>query len=132
MIVFLFFLHIIFRTLERTLISVLRATKDVQDWSLLALLLGVNERDYNSIMKETRDVTGQRKAIIKKWLETGKASWAILVSGLKDELIGLGAIGNKIAKDHPSKFSVNYIAIECMKSWTSCKASKVWSRYYPQ
>ena len=87
----------------------LRATKDVQDWSLLALLIGVNGGDYNSIMKETHDVAGQRRAIIQKWLETGKASWATLVSGLEDELVGLGAVGNKIAKDHPSKFSVNYV-----------------------
>ena len=106
MVVFLFFkcLHI-FHTLERTLISVFRATKDVQDWSLLALLIGVNERDYDSIMKENHDVAGQQRAIIKKWLQTGKASWATLVSGL----VGLAGIGNQIAKDHPSKFSVNYI-----------------------
>ena len=96
-------------TLVRTLITVLRATEDVQDWSLLAILIGVSERDYNIIKKENHnDVAGQQKAIIKKWLDTGKATWAILVSGLKDKLVGLAAIGNQIAKDHPSKFLVNY------------------------
>ena len=89
----------------------LKATTDVQDWSCLALLIGVDESDYNRIMSENNNnVTGQRKAIIKKWLDTGKASWAILVSGLKDELVGLAAIGNEIAEKHPSKFLVNYIA----------------------
>ena len=98
-------------TLGRTLISVLRATTDVIDWSLLALLIGAAESEYNRIMRENQnDVAGQRNAIIKKWLDTGKATWAILVSGLKDKLVGLAAIGNQIAKDHPSKFLVNYIA----------------------
>ena len=85
----------------------LRATKDVHDWSYLALLIGVNESEYSRIIRENQnDVKGQQKAIIKKWLDTGKASWASLVSGLKDELIGLDVIGNKIAKDHLSKFLV--------------------------
>ena len=89
----------------------LRATTDVIDWSLLALLIGAAESEYNRIMRENQnDVAGQRNAIIKKWLDTGKATWAILVSGLKDKLVGLAAIGNQIAKDHPSKFLVNYIA----------------------
>ena len=90
----------------------LRATIDVQDWRYLALLIGVNEREYRRIMEEYHiDAAGQRKAIIKKWLDTGRASWATLVSGLKDEVVGLDAIGNQIAKNHPSKFSVNYIYI---------------------
>ena len=39
-----------------------------------------------------------------------KQHGAILVSGLKDKLVSLAAIGIQIAKDHPSKFLVNYIA----------------------
>ena len=97
-------------TLGRTLISVLRATTDVQDWSLLALLIGVAESEYNRIMRENQnDVARRRKAIIKKWLDTGKATWAILVSGLKDDLVSLAATGNKIAEEHPGKFLVNYM-----------------------
>ena len=94
----------------------LRATLGVKDWSLLALLIGVDESEYSRIMSDNHDDHGQRKAIIKKWLDTGRASWASLVSGLKDELVGLDAIGNQIAKDHPSKFSVNNVATAHMKS----------------
>ena len=87
----------------------LRATLGVKDWSLLALLIGVDESEYSRIMSDNHDDHGQRKAIIKSWLESGEASWASLVSGLKDELVGLAAIGTQIAKNHPSKFSVNYV-----------------------
>ena len=94
----------------RTLISVLRATQGVYDWSLLALLIGVDEGKYSRIMSDNPDnVVGQRKAIIKNWLDTGRASWATLVSGLEDDLVLQNAIGNQIAKDHPGKFSVNYV-----------------------
>ena len=44
-----------------------------------------------------------KKAFIKKWLERGTASWAILVSALRDELVKENAIANTIAKDHPKK-----------------------------
>ena len=41
-------------------------------------------------------------AFIIHWLNSGNASWAILVAALRDRLVGLGALANKIAKKHPN------------------------------
>ena len=78
-----------------------KATVDIHDWSILALLIGVNESDYQRIKLSKSTPAEQQKAIIQKWLDCGKASWAILVSALRDELVGKAAIGDQIAKDHP-------------------------------
>ena len=84
-----------------TLLAVCRATKDIYDWSFLALLIGVSESDYQRIKQSIPNPAEQQKAIIQKWLDSGEASWAILVSALRDELVGKAAIGDQIAKDHP-------------------------------
>ena len=41
-------------------------------------------------------------AFIKHWLNSGNASWAILVAALRDSVVGLGALADKIAKKHPN------------------------------
>ena len=78
-----------------------RATVDIHDWSILALLIGVSEGDYQRIKQSIPNPAEQQKAIIQKWLDSGEASWAILVSALRDKLVCKAAIGNQIAKDHP-------------------------------
>ena len=79
----------------------MRATSDVTNWNLLSLLLGVDDADVQRIKQDnTGQAYDQQQGIIKAWLDNGNASWAILVSALRDKMVGKGAIGNIIAKDH--------------------------------
>ena len=85
------------------IINIQRATLGVTDWSQLALLIGVSQAEYSRIVANNpNDVMKQQKQIVISWLNAGKASWAILVAALRDPLIGMDAIANKIAQDHPS------------------------------
>ena len=92
-----------FYHIARTLIDVLRETKEVQNWSELSLLIGISEATYGQIVKQCSTVQEQQRAIITSWLSTGKASWAVLVSGLRDELVGKAAVGDRIAQKYPAK-----------------------------
>ena len=84
------------------MIAVLRATCDIPDWFVLASLLGVSSADVERIRSDVHGALNQQKAIIKKWLDLGEASWAILVSALRDNLVEKVATANAIAKQHPS------------------------------
>ena len=68
------------------------------------MLLGVDDAAVKRIKKDNPgEALNQQKAIIMVWLNTGKASWAILVSALRHKLVGRAADGNRIAKAYPSK-----------------------------
>ena len=82
------------------MLQVARATISITDWSFLALLLGLSEADYRCIVSDNGTINLQRKAIIIKWLQTGEASWAALVSALRDELVNEQTLANKIAHQH--------------------------------
>ena len=80
------------------------ATQGVNDWSNLALLIGISEADYRQIVDDNRnDGRRQQRQIITSWLKAGKASWAILAAALRNPQTNMAWIGNAIAKDHPSK-----------------------------
>ena len=81
--------------------AVMRATKAITDWSILALLLKLSPADLDNIESATCDKQKQQKKIIIKWLDSGEASWAALVNALNDELVKQGAIANEIAKKYP-------------------------------
>ena len=82
----------------------LNETKNIADWSILSMMLGVDDAAVRRIRKDNPgEALNQQKAIIMLWLNTGKASWAILVSALREELVGRAADGNRIANAHPSK-----------------------------
>ncbi len=83
------------------IIKISRATATITDWSYLALLLGIDEADYDRIMTDIALSSHQRKAIITKWLANGEASWAVLVSALRDELVNKQGLANWIASEHP-------------------------------
>ena len=96
---FKFFFH-----LEISVLNVAKATVSITDWSYLALYLGFSEAQLQRIISDHQQVSShQHKAIITKWLESGKASWAILVSALRDELVNKGAVADEIAKKHIPK-----------------------------
>ena len=79
----------------------MRATGDVTNWNMLSLLLGVDDADVERIkLNNPGQAYDQQQGILKAWLDNGNASWAILVSALRDKMVGRGAIGNTIAKEH--------------------------------
>ncbi len=85
-----------------TLIAVFRETMSVTDWYFLALLLGISEADFERIQQDEKMGKDRQKAIIRQWLQSGNASWAMLVSALRDEVVTQVAIAKNIADNHPS------------------------------
>ena len=67
------------------LLAVMNATKDITDWSVLALCLGISEADYEKIkQKSIAQGRNLHKDVVNKWFATGRASWAALVKCLLD------------------------------------------------
>ena len=77
------------------------ATHHITEWSILALLLGLSPADVNHIQSTTEDSKRMKMSIISKWIESGTASWAVLVTALNHSMIGQGAVAVDIAKKHP-------------------------------
>ena len=90
----------------------MRETKNISDWDILFLLLGVEDVDVQRIRQDNPGASlKQQRAIIMAWLNTGKASWATLVSALRDRLINREADANRIAKAHPSKSKSTFLCM---------------------
>ena len=82
----------------------LTETKNIADWNILSLLLGVEDVDVQRIRQDNPGASlDQQKAIIMAWLNKGSASWAMLIGALRHSLINRGADAKRIAKAHPSK-----------------------------
>ena len=78
-------------------------TKGITEWTILPILLGVESSDVERIKMDNRgEAFYQQQAIIRAWLGNGKASWAILVSALRDSIVRKAGFGNQIASNHPS------------------------------
>ncbi len=75
----------------------MRYTQKITDWSVLSLLLGLLPEDLHGINTDSVDYRDKHMAIVTKWLESGSASWATLVNGLKDPLVNRIDIANRIA-----------------------------------
>ena len=70
----------------------------ITDWSILPLLLGISEPEYERIISDNPlNVAHQHKAITK-WLASGNASWAALVNALRDELVNEQRLADEIAR----------------------------------
>ncbi len=90
--------------------AVLTAVHPIADhWDIIALLLGISNADVKRYHQNNRgDVEEFTKAIIVAWIDLGIASWAMLVSALKHQLVKQVAVANKIAADHPSELEILY------------------------
>ena len=75
----------------------------ITEWGILSVLLGVRNKVVQRIKKDNAgDSLTAAQVIIKAWLvDTDKPSWAMLVTALKDDLVGKVAIGNEVAEKHP-------------------------------
>ena len=90
---------------------------------MFALLLDVSQADLDNIKSATHDKQKQQKSIVKKWLDSGTASWAVLVNALKDELVRVRAIANGIAKKYP-KSKYKFIQLIDLLICIICNANK--------
>ena len=86
---------------------VCRETTSISDWSFLASLIGVT--DYERIAMDNSTVQEKQRAIIRAWLNSGKASWAVLIHALRDPLVGKAAVAEQIACKYASKFACNSV-----------------------
>ena len=82
----------------------LSETQNIADWSILSLLLGVEDADVQLIRRDNPGASCvQQKEIIMAWLNKGSASWAMLVGALRHNLMKRVTDASRIAKAHPSK-----------------------------
>ncbi len=88
--------------------EVMEALRNVTEWSILSILLGVKESTLRHIYKDNEGHAYQaEQAIVEAWLgDTDEPSWAMLVTALQDDLVGMNGIGKKIGKQHSSECMV--------------------------
>lgn len=87
--------------LDQNWLEVLSETKDITDWSILSVVLGVSDADLQRIKSDNPgQAFNQQQTIVKAWLNSGKASWASLVNALRHELVNQGGHASRIAKKH--------------------------------
>ncbi len=81
----------------------MKETQDIAEWGMIPILLGVKDADLQRIkMNHRGEAFTQHQAIVRAWLENGDASWAVLVSALRDGLVRKGGFANTIQRNHPS------------------------------
>lgn len=79
----------------------LREVSSITDWNILSALLGVKNAAVEHIkLDNPLNAYSQEQAIIRAWLEGGKATWALLASALRNSLVGKAAYGNAIAEKY--------------------------------
>ncbi len=105
----------------------MEALRNVTEWSILSILLGVKESTLQYIYKDNEGHACQaEQAIVKAWLEdTDEPSWAMLVTALQDNLVGMNGIGKKIKKQHSSECMMRIELTLSMQLVISIIASKL-------
>ena len=103
----------------------LNETHSIADWSSLSILLGIDNAAMQRIRQnKPGDALDQQKAIIMAWLNTGKASWAILVGALRHKIVGRAADGDRIAKAYPSKSASLFSCLQ-LRVMCTCSTAEV-------
>ena len=91
--------------------EVMESLQNVTEWSILSILLGVKESTLRHIKEDNEgDSLRAEQTIVKAWLEdTDNPSWAMLVTALQDNLVGMNGIAKKIKKQHSSECMCGHI-----------------------
>ena len=66
------------------------------DWKVLGLMLGLNDSTLDTI--QSADDHNYEKAMLKHWIETGKAYWSVLIDVIAGHVIDERQIARAIAK----------------------------------
>ena len=83
-------------------ITVMREVQSVTDWSMLSSYLGIDRAKVEAIRKDDHRAYTEIQAYVKAWLITGKATWAMLAAGLRQDLVRKKAVGNAIKAKYRS------------------------------
>ena len=81
----------------------MRAIYTVNDWSDLGIELGLTN---DIIVRTETDYSKQRdrlRNMLSQWIDTGHASWAILVAALRSPLVCKEGLASEITRNHPCK-----------------------------
>ena len=84
----------------------MRATYTINDWSDLGIELGLTN---DIIVRIETDYSKQRdrlRNMLSQWIDTGRASWAILVTALHSPLVYKEGLASEITRNHPCKCEV--------------------------
>ena len=85
------------------LIAVLEAVEIVVcKWHSLGLKLGLKQHRLDIIQNDHKEKIEEcKKAMVSRWLDTGEASWRVLVTALASKLVGKEGLARSLAEQHP-------------------------------
>ena len=72
----------------------------VTNWFQLGLKLNIPSHELDRIKDDECDEKDRLCGMIRYWLNTGQASWFILVEALKSPLVNMKGLAMKIAGNH--------------------------------
>ena len=96
----LVFLHIY---TEKDIASVMRATHTINDWSTLGIELGLTNDIIVRIKTDYSKHLDCLRNMLSHWIDTGRASWVILVTALRSPLVCKEGLASEITRDYPCK-----------------------------
>ena len=77
----------------------MEATTDINDWLIFGVVLKL---DIAKVQKVVAQQENPHLDIIRLWIDSGTASWASLVSALRNNLVDKPKIAKQIATEHPN------------------------------
>ena len=83
------------------LLESLKECYEVIDWMILGLALGICEAELKRIQEDERLALRCQKAMLSKWIDSGKASWRGLVNGLLCPPLKAEEVAKSVAENHP-------------------------------
>ena len=86
------------------LIAVMKATQTISDWYTLGLTLGILSHVLDKITMDESKVLNRQRSMLQHWLDTGHASWMMLVDALMNPLINKDGLAKEIARNHPCEY----------------------------
>ena len=83
------------------LLESLKECYRVVDWMILGHVLGICEAELERIQDDERRALRCQKAMLSKWIDSGRASWRGLVNALLYPPLGTEEIAKRVAENHP-------------------------------
>ena len=84
----------------------MKATQTINDWSVLYILgleLGLSSGVLDRIQQDNSKVLDCLRNMLSQWIDTGHASWAILVTALHSSLLLKEGLASEITMNHLCK-----------------------------
>ena len=112
--------------------AVREAIITVNDWHELGLQLGLPLNVVDQLRDDHTTVEECKKRLISRWIQTGHASWAVLVKALRHPFMHMDTLADEIAKKYPCKCA-KVIKLSCVVSSLKfcCSSSCVFTSLAP-